>query len=276
MTTKTISTKELLGLRVVGGKSGTKRIGKVRRIVFHPQEKRCVGLIVKRPDLLWMFHRKDRFAALDSCELIDGRVCVSNEPGATDHAACKRLGVDWDACVLWLGLPIIDEAGAVFGVVGNTTFNRLTGAVQSVEADKGSTAKALLGTCEIPAALIKGFRRGMGAVLTQTGSNQPEGDTVETGAILVSNDVEDLAVEGGLAEKAGEATAVVGDKASKVVAKAKPKVAQAAKVTGEAVNKGAYATGKQISKTKGMFSAFKDEYEKARHDDDGGQAIKKK
>ncbi|MEG0072071.1 MAG: PRC-barrel domain protein [Raoultibacter sp.] len=276
MTTKTISTKELLGLRVVGGKSGTRRIGKVRRIVFHPQEKRCIGIIIKRPDLLLMFHRKDRFAALDSCDLIDGRVCVSNEPGATDQAACKRLGVDWDECVLWIGLPIIDENGEVFGVVGNTVFNRLTGIVKNIEADKGSAAKALLGTCEIPADMIKGFRRGIGAALSQTGQGQPVDDTVETGALLVSNEVESLTVEGGLAEKAGEATAVVGDKASKVVAKAKPKVAEAAKITGEAVNKGAYATGKQISKTKGMFSAFKDEYDKARHDDGSPQAIKKK
>ena len=49
--------------------------------------------------------------------------------------------------------------------------------------------------------------------------------------------------------------------------KAKPVVSEAAKKTGEVVNKGAYATGKQIAATKGMFSGFKEEYDKARHDD---------
>ena len=73
-----------------------------------------------------------------------------------------------------------------------------------------------------------------------------------------------IAVEGGLAEKAGEATAVVVDKAHTAVDKAKPVASAAAKKTGEVVNKGAYATGKQIAATKGMFSGFKEEYDKAR------------
>ena len=71
-------------------------------------------------------------------------------------------------------------------------------------------------------------------------------------------------MEGGLAEKAGEATAVVVDKAHTAVDKAKPVASAAAKKTGEVVNKGAYATGKQIAATKGMFSGFKEEYDKAR------------
>lgn len=67
-----------------------------------------------------------------------------------------------------------------------------------------------------------------------------------------------------MAEKAGEATAVVVDKAHTAVDKAKPVASAAAKKTGEVVNKGAYATGKQIAATKGMFSGFKEEYDKAR------------
>lgn len=39
MASKLITTHELTGVRVVGGKNGTKRIGKVRRFVFHPKEK---------------------------------------------------------------------------------------------------------------------------------------------------------------------------------------------------------------------------------------------
>ena len=63
------------------------------------------------------------------------------------------------------------------------------------------------------------------------------------GAILVDDAVKELVVEGGLAERAGEATAVVADKAHHAVESVKPKVSEAAAVAGEAVNKGAYATG---------------------------------
>mgnify|MGYP000010659621 FL=1 len=99
MASKLITTHELTGVRVVGGKNGTKRIGKVRRFVFHPKEKRCVGFIVKRPDLLWMFRRKDKFVSIEGYDIVDGRIAIRNVPEATDRAACKALGVNWDDCV---------------------------------------------------------------------------------------------------------------------------------------------------------------------------------
>lgn len=264
MANKLTTTDELTGVRVIGGKKGTKRIGKVRRFVFHPKEKRIIGFVVKRPDLLWMFRRKDLFVAVSGYEIEDGRIVVSNDPAATNRAACKALGVDWDACVLWVGLPVMTEDGDALGVVGSVTFDRKTGVVDSVTTDSGATANALLGKREIPANLVKGFRRGMGAALAQTGAEGEESEEVVLGAILVAEEARDIAVEGGLAEKAGEATAVVVDKAHTAVDKAKPVASAAAKKTGEVVNKGAYATGKQIAATKGMFSGFKEEYDKAR------------
>ena len=264
MANKLTTTDELTGVRVIGGKKGTKRIGKVRRFVFHPKEKRVVGFVVKRPDLLWMFRRKDLFVAVSGYEIEDGRIVVSNDPAATNRAACKALGVDWDACVLWVGLPVMTEDGDALGVVGSVTFDRKTGVVDSVTTDSGATANALLGKREIPANLVKGFRRGMGAALAQTGAEGEESEEVVLGAILVAEEARDIAVEGGLAEKAGEATAVGVDKAHTAVDKAKPVASAAAKKTGEVVNKGAYATGKQIAATKGMFSGFKEEYDKAR------------
>ena len=59
-----ITTKKLYGLRAVSEKKH-KNIGKVRRFVFHPSERRCIGLLVKRPDAALMFHRKDLFVSLD-------------------------------------------------------------------------------------------------------------------------------------------------------------------------------------------------------------------
>ena len=264
MASKLITTHELTGVRVVGGKNGTKRIGKVRRFVFHPKEKRCIGFIVKRPDLLWMFRRKDKFVSIEGYDIVDGRIAIRDVPEATDKAACKALGVNWDDCVLWLGLPVMTEDGTSLGMVGNVTFNRLTGMVDTFDTDSGATANALLGKRTIPADLVKGFRRGMGVALAQVGSEGRETDDVVLGAMLVDDEAKNLAAEGGVAEKAGAATAVAVDKVHSTVDKAKPVVSEAAKKTGEVVNKGAYATGKQIAATKGMFSGFKEEYDKAR------------
>lgn len=264
MASKLITTSELTGVRVVGGKNGQKRIGKVRRFVFHPKEKRCVGFIVKRPDFLWMFRRKDKFVSIEGYDLVDGRIAIRDTPEATDRGACKALGVNYDDCVLWVGLPVMCEDGTSFGVVGDVTFNRLTGAVESFDTDSGATANALLGKRTVPADLIVGFRRGMGAQLATVGQEGVQTDEVVLGAILVSDEAKQLAAEGGVAEKAGAATAVAMDKVHTTVDKAKPVVSEAAKKTGEVVNKGAYATGKQIAKSKTMFSDFKEEYDKAR------------
>ncbi|WP_302396455.1 PRC-barrel domain-containing protein [Eggerthella sinensis] len=264
MASKLITTQELTGVRVLGGKNGTKRIGKVRRFVFHPKEKRCVGFIVKRPDLLWMFRRKDKFVSIEGYDIVDGRIVIRNVPEATDKAACKALGVNWDDCVLWVGLPVMCEDGRSFGTVGNVTFNRITGTIDSFDTDSGATANALLGKRTVPADLIKGFRRGMGVALAQVGDEGRATDDVVLGAMLVDDAAKDLVSEGGVAEKAGAATAVAVDKVQTTVDKAKPVVSEAARKTGEVVNKGAYATGKQIAATKGMFSGFKEEYDKAR------------
>lgn len=92
--------------------------------------------------------------------------------------------------------------------------------------------------------------------------------------MLVSPQVANLNSEGGVAEKAGAATAVAVDKVQTTVDKAKPVVSKAAAATGEAVNKGAYATGKQISKSKHMFQDFKAEYDKAVAPSDGQKKVR--
>lgn len=263
MASKYITTNELTGARVIGGKKGTKRIGKVRRFVFHPKEKRVIGFVVKRPDLLWMFHRSDLFVPIDGYDMVDGRIVIRPEAATSGKAYCKQASLNWDDCVIWVGLPVMSEDGESYGYVGNVAFNRLTGTVKSFETDNGATSNALLGKRTISADMVRGFKRGVGAALAQMGTEGSETDEVQLGAILVSNEVADLNSEGGVAEKAGAATAVAVDKVHTTVDKAKPAVSKAAKATGEAVNKGAYATGKQISKSKHMFQDFKSEYDKA-------------
>lgn len=262
---------EITGKRVMLDKStpkkpeAVKRLGKVRSCVFHPTQRRFVGFIVKRPDLLWMFRRKDVFVAYDGYDIIDGRMVVLNKPGATDKGACKALGVNFDDCVLWAGLPVLGEDGTNYGTVGDVSFDPKTGEVRSLTVTQGATANALLGVREIPASLIRGFKRGIGTALSVNGET---GEEPVLGAILVDDEVAQLDAEGGLAAKAGEATAVVADRARETVDAVKPAVSTATKAAGKAVNKGAYATGRQIKRASGMFSAFKEEYDKARHDDE--------
>lgn len=274
---KTYSTKQLSGVRVIGGKDGETRVGKVDRFVFHPRSKRCVGFTVKRPDLALMFKRKDLFIPLDGFTIEDGRVAIAyKEKDMEGKGAIERLGLDWDACVLWEGMPILTESGTECGTVGDIVFERNTGKIISVAADKGSTARKLLGEQVIPADMIRGFKLGVGVELAQ--DNTDDEDDVQFGAILVDDAVLRLESSGGIAEAAGQQAAIAQHKVKQTVqstaAKAKPKVDEATKAAGDAVNKGAYATGRQLRRAKGMFAAFKNEYDKA-VSDDGSRSTKK-
>ena len=137
---KLVTSHDIRKLRVVGGKKGTKRIGKVKSCVFHPTERRCIGFIVKRPDLLWMFHRKDIFVALGGFDFADGRIRVKPDAPTSGHAVCRAMGLDWDKCVLWEGLPIMTADETAVGFVNNITFDIETGQVEAVEASNGEAS----------------------------------------------------------------------------------------------------------------------------------------
>ena len=276
----TTTSKDLVGRKVVNSKG--KKIGKVRRFVFHPSEKRVIGFTVKRPDAALMFHRKDLFVALGGFDLDeDGRIVVRDDPSATDKGACKALGVDWDACVIWIGMPVMTASGDFLGYVDVVTFDRETGALVRVTTENGAANNALLGKRVIPSNYIKGFKRGQGIALAQMGEYNGEDpdEAVEMGAILVADRTLDLPAEGGAAAAAGKATAIAADKAKKGAARAKvvvdekvdqarPVAKRVAEKTGDVVNEGAFVVGRQLGRTKGMFSAFKEEFDKAAHEDD--------
>ena len=142
-----------------------KKMGRVRACVFHPKQKRCVGLLVKRPDVALMFHRSNMFVAVDGYDVVDGNIVVHEGPQAVDKGACKALGINLDDCVLWAGLAVMCEDGTDFGVVGDVLFHPQSGVVETLVVSKGATANTLLGQRNVPASAIRGFRRGMGTQL---------------------------------------------------------------------------------------------------------------
>lgn len=240
----------------------TKKVGRIRAFVFHPTEPRCVGFLVKRPDIALMFHRSDLFVAFNGFHLQGSDIVLNDDAGSKDRAACKALGINLDECVIWVGLPVLTEDGTTLGVVDDVIYDGQTGHVLRLEISQGATANTLLGQRIIPAEDVCGFRRGAGTQLAMA----DEGDEQALGALLVRDTAKAVQVEGGVAEKAGAATAVATDKVQRTYKKvrkvAKPKVEEASKAAGKAVEKGAFATGRQIGRTKGMFHNFADEFKK--------------
>lgn len=287
MNTNDLSLKKVLSHRPrKNDPDNTKKVGRIHAFVFHPKRARLVGYLVKRPDLVLMFHRDDVFVAVDGFEDIDGMLVVKDDEGAYGRLAEKALakadGTKLDDCILWIGLPVITEDGKALGTAESVEFDPDTGDVIYLELSLGATANTILGRRRIPASMIRGFKRGQGARLSAVFEEGGEGsgeDGSSFGAVVVASDAVEVQVEGGVAEKAGAASAVATDKAKRtykkvvkkagdLTRKAEPKVKEATKAAGEAVQKGVYATGRQVARAGGMFSDFKREFQRAMNDKD--------
>ena len=110
-----------------------------------------VGFTVKRPDIALMAHRSDLFVALDGFEIEDGHILIDPKSSSVGKAACKHLGVSWDECIMWQGLPLMTEAGDRCGFVGDVRFASADGAVQ------GQNRRYLAGLYRYPRFFGEGF-----------------------------------------------------------------------------------------------------------------------
>lgn len=239
-----LTTKEVRGVKVVRpnkpGKEYTKdgiprhrrKIGKIYKTVFSPDGLRVVGFIVRRPDLLWMFKRPEKFLALDAMDIQDGLIAPSKGADSWDDRAIKRLDVDYDTCILWEGIEVKTSDGSNLGHVDEISFDEHTGALNSLFLDDGGAARALIGSIEIPAELMIGYKKGV---------------------LIVKPEAADLLPSGGLAAKAGEATARVGQEAKEGVHKA-------GEAASKAVDAGTYGLGKAIGSMKRSVTGAIDGY----------------
>ncbi len=277
MSAKCLTTNEIDGLKVFGGKNNASRIGKVRSFVFHPTKLRVLGFTVKRPDVALMFHRGDMFVPLDGFVIKEQGIFVREGAATTGPDFCKRNNINWDCCVLWVGMPVVAaKTHEDLGLVSNVKFNRETGEVISVDVDKGIASSALLGKLTIPAKMVRGFRPNIGSKIVQNGYiPEDEDEQAQCGGILVSSEAANLKTKGGAAAAAGQASAVAADKIKTSVSSAtKPVAEKASKAGNSLVNEGSFKAGKeigkQIDKSKHMFKDFAVEYHKA-----AGTATKK-
>ena len=198
-----------------------KKLGKIHFPVFTPGGTRVVGFMVRQSDIAGMIERPDRFVALDAIGVYEGAIAVDDVKDTYDAAAAKRLDINLDDCIIWVGMDVRTESGDVVGYCSDVEFKPRSGIVQAFYVTAGAASSVLVGDTQV-----------------------------------VSDEVKSLGYSGGAAAKAAEASVVVGDKVKK-----------GAKVLDDkgsvAVDKGSRALGKQLGKTRGMFKAFKDEYQKA-------------
>lgn len=265
-----------LHVYVRNSKGYLKRFGRVRATVFHPSEPRAIGLVIKRPDALLMVKRKERFAAIDRIERVEGGISVIDAADSWDAEACKRLDVDYDSCIIWEYMPVRTESGQEIGLVGNVVYNGDDFTIEHIDISSNSANRMLLGSSLIPRSKIIGYRDGAIIVKDEEASLEETGGAAAKAGVAWAK-TKHVASEGTKkageainegAYKAGEIIGNVRDKASKAAEEHEAKKREAeerGEYTG--VDKAANLLGKQLGRASGMFKGFKEEFDKASHDD---------
>lgn len=235
------SSAEAQKLRVyIRNKKGKlKKYGKVHQVIFHPSKPLAIGIAVKRPDLLLMKKRDDRFVAMDRLKRIDEGLEIVDGNDSWGVAACKRLGVEYDKCIIWDYMPVKTTSGKELGLIKDILVDEETFKVENIDISPSSASRAILGAARIPVNLIRGYHDG---------------------SIVVKDEAASLEEAGGVAAKAGEAWA----KGKHDVQERHKEVQAKAEVAGERaekkVNEGAYKAGKSIGKTRKNWNDAVDEH----------------
>lgn len=212
-----------------------KKLGKVVEVVFHPTENRAIGYLVARPDVLFLFRRKDLMLAFDRATVLSDKVHVDGSK-AWGSAAAKRLGINWEEAVIWRGMPVRTKAGKPLGYVRDAVFDGEDGHLNGLGLTSGIAADVAIGTVDMPARLVKGW---------------------DGSAIIVEEEAKTIDSDGGAAVVAGRAAAVAQDRATKTAAAAVQGAKTAAAYTKSAVNVAAKSdTAKKVG---GFLKSMRDQ-----------------
>ena len=141
-----------------------------------------------------MIERPDRFVALDAIGVYEGAIAVDDVRDTYDAAAAKRLDINLDDCIIWVGMDVRTESGdVVAGYCSDVEFKPRSGIVQAFYVTAGAASSVLVGDTQVPPTMLRGY---------------------ENGAMVVSDEVKSPGYSGGAA-KVAEASVVVGRQGQK-------------------------------------------------------------
>lgn len=149
--------------------------------------------MIKRPDILWMFHRNPALLPLNLCDIKKDGVYIEKS-----NALVKQNSIVEDA-VSWLEMPVMIGKNTI-GYVGRVDFDRKDGKLESIGLSQGVIAGAVLGKSDIKATDIEGYSPKNKAIMLKDGASIRE-------------------TKKGAAETAGKATSYVIHKVKKTTPK---------------------------------------------------------
>ena len=247
-----------------GSEISVKSLGRIHFFVFEGLS--CIGALIKRPDVAYMFRRKDLFTSLNTFEIIDNTFILRGDFEKTSNAFLRENNIKLNTTVIWDGMNVKTRSGEMLGCVDTVCIDENSGEIDYIKVSNGATSGALLGSRVLSREYLVGFNSGEGARLLTNGASDEE----SSAHVLVKDEAASVELSGGAAEKAAVASVKAQAKASKAARDIKEKV-QPALDAGKGAARKAASTGgdvasRKFKETKDGVIGFKDEFLKAMRD----------
>lgn len=148
---------EMTGATVRGRKD--KKVGVVTQVLFHPNDNRVVGFVVRRPELLFLIRRKPAFVPWPSTASVvaHGDIHAAGGKLLSEAQATRMLGVPFEDTVIWKGMPVTDSSGRTRGTVRDVGVGRSSGTVVALYVSQGGASDVAVGTVKIDGQYVRGF-----------------------------------------------------------------------------------------------------------------------
>ncbi|MBQ9690554.1 MAG: hypothetical protein IJV62_00355 [Eggerthellaceae bacterium] len=256
-----------------------KKIGVIHRAVLKYDGSECLGFFVRRPDVALMFHRSDVFVSFTHLEAYDKAFSTSERH---IHDAPDKGRTQY---IIAHGRAVYAPNGEQMGFVKDIAMNA-NGKTQALYVAPDEAHRYLLGMLVVPfeiCSLQENVSRRSFVVTThEVWKLKPQGGWAEDAATFVAqvqkkaDEIYETAIRTG--KDGMKKTSQWAKSAANAMQVEIPDIQQAQSAATDravaAVEKAAFATGKQLSKTKGMFSGFVDAYKQASQPD--AQALRDK
>jgi len=194
--------------------AGGVALGSVVRVLYHPQEPRAIGVMVRGPSIYGMVERRDTFLPLAAVRFKAGAVSSDLRKLPTGRNAADGLGFDPDTTVMWSGMPVLGPSEQPIGVVAEVEFDPASGGIATLEVAGGAVADVAHGRFLVPGALVDGYRAG---------------------AVRVTAEAGELETTGGMARVAAQTAVATSEAAKSAAAAGEAAILDASRATGRAI-----------------------------------------
>lgn len=157
-------------------------LGSVARVLYHPQEPRAIGLMVRGPSIYGMVERHDTFLPLAAVRFEAGAVRSDLAKLPTGRKAADGLGFDPEKTVMWSGMPVLGPSEKPIGIVAEVEFDPASGEVARLEIAAGAVADTAHGRFLVPGALVEGYRAGAVRIAAEAGALETTGGVAKVAA----------------------------------------------------------------------------------------------